>query len=161
MIILQKLTVKDAYHLDLSPSLIVGPDEDFSTVIQRFARLPQARGIFVADAERRLLGVITREDLLDWARVKLGDFLQLSPAKRDKAYRFAGLMRASTAGEVMHPASHRAAVKADDTLARALRLMIELDLIVLPVVDDANRIVEDLKLSEILGRIVEEEGEKG
>ena len=57
MISLQRLTVKDAYHLDLIPSLIVGPDEDFSEVVQRFASRPVTRGIFVADEERHLLGV--------------------------------------------------------------------------------------------------------
>jgi len=158
MIILQKLTVKDAYHLDLTPSLIVDPDEDFSQVIKRFASIPEARGIFVADEDRHLLGVITRSDLLDWARVKLGAFLHTPPANREKTLRLITLMNASTAGQVMHPDSNRAAVKADASLAHALRLMIDLDLIVLPVIDETTRIVEDLKLSEILGRIVEDEG---
>jgi CBS domain-containing protein len=46
------------------------------------------------------------------------------------------------------------AVKPDDSLAHALRLMIELDLIVLPVVDKANRVVGDLKLSELLAAVI-------
>jgi CBS-domain-containing membrane protein len=157
MLVLQKLTVKDAYHLDLRPSLIVGSDDNFSDVVQRFASQPDARGIFVADSDKHLLGVITRTDLLDWAKLRLGAFLHISQADRNKSFRFISLMHASTAGEVMHPDSRKAAVKADDSLAHALRLMLELDLIVLPVVDDSNRIVEDLKLDEILGRIVEEE----
>ncbi len=160
MISLQRLTVKDAYHLDLIPSLIVGPDEDFSEVVQRFASRPVTRGIFVADEERHLLGVITRTDLLDWARVKLGAVLQAPIPNRDKTLRLAGLLHAATAGQVMHPDSHRAAVKVDDSLAHALRLMIELDLTVLPVVDDHKRIIEDLKLDEILAKIAEDEDKK-
>ena len=160
MMTLQRLKVKDAYHLDLIPSLIVGPDEEFSNVVQRFATRPVTRGIFVADADRRLLGVITRTDLLDWARVKLGAVLQAPIPDRDKTFRLISLMHASTAGQVMHPDSHRAAVKADDSLVHALRLMIELDLTVVPVVDENKCIVEDLKLDEILAKIVEGDEKK-
>jgi CBS-domain-containing membrane protein len=157
MLTLRRLTVQDAYLLDLIPSLIVGPDEDFTEVVQRFSERRQTRGIFVADQEKHLLGVITQTDLLDWARVKLGAVLQTPVPNREKTLRMASLMHASTAGQVMHPDSHRAGVKANDSLAYALRLMIELDLHVLPVVDDQKRIVEDLKLDEILARIVEED----
>ena len=160
MINLQRLTVKDAYHMDLVPSLIVGPDEDISEVVLRFAGRPVTRGIFVADEKRRLLGVITRTDLLDWARLKLGAVLQAPIPNKSKTLRLASLMHATTAGQVMHPDSHRAAVRADDSLAYALGVMIELDLTILPVVDDNKRIVEDLKLDEILAKIAEDDAQK-
>jgi CBS domain-containing protein len=150
-----ELTVGDACHLDLSPPIIVGPDEDFAEIIRRFAIRADLRGIFVADAEGHLLGVITRSDLLDWARIKLGAALQAPLRDLDKTLRLVSLMRASTAGEVMHPHSQRAAVRPDDPLAHALRLMIELDLIVLPVVDENNRIIGDLKLAEVLAKAAE------
>lgn len=155
MIALQKLTVQDAYHLDLEPSLIVGPDEDFGEVIHRLARLSEARGLFVADAGGRLLGVITRKDLLDWARVKLGSVLQVPPENLDQAMRLASLIHASTAGQVLHPDSQRAGVQPGDSLAHALRLMIELDIIVLPVVDAECRIIGDLKLVEVLEKALD------
>ena len=154
MLTLQKLYVRDAYNYDTNPPFIVGPDEDFSNIIQRFANLPELRGIFVADGEQRLLGVIARTDLLDWARMKLSPVSQVFSSRHEKTFRLISLIRASTAGQVMHPDSHRAAMKLDDSLAHALRLMIELDLIVLPVVDEANRIVGDLKLSELLTAVV-------
>jgi hypothetical protein len=62
---LQKLRIRDIYDFDTNPSLIVGSDEDFVNIIQRFASLPELRGIIVADGEQRLLGVMTRTDLLD------------------------------------------------------------------------------------------------
>ena len=151
---LQKLMIRDVYGFDTNPSLIVGPDEDFADIIQRFANLPELRGIFVADTEQRLLGIITRTDLLDWARMKLSPVSQVLSPHHEKTFRLISLIHASTAGQVMRPDSHRAAVKPDDSLAHALRLMIELDLIVLPVVDEANRIVGDLKLSELLAAVV-------
>ncbi len=158
MLTLKKLTVRDAYNFDPHPSLIVGPDEDFAKTIQRFANLPELRGIFVADSEKRLLGVITRRDLLAWARVKIGPPEGiLSSFKVEDTIRLINLMHASTVGQFMHPDSHRSAVKLDDSLAHALRLMIELDIIVLPVVDETNRIVEDLKLSELLAQVIQED----
>ena len=158
MLTLKKLTVRDAYNLDPHPSLIVGPDEDFAKIIQRFANLPELRGIFVADSEQRLLGVITRRDLLAWARVKTGSPEEiLSSPKVEKAIRLINLMHASTVGQFMRPNSHRAAVKPDDSLAHALRIMVEMDLIVLPVVDETDRIVGDLKLSELLARAIPED----
>ncbi len=158
MLTLKKLTVRDACNFDPPLSLIVAPDEDFAKIIQRFANLPELRGIFVADSEKRLLGVITRRDLLAWARVKIGRPEEiLSSSKVEEALRLINLMHASTVGQFMHPDSHRSAVKLDDSLAYALQLMIELDIIVLPVVDEANRIVEDLKLSELLDRVIQED----
>ena len=152
---LQQYTVRDACDLDVRPPLIVGPEEEFSAVIGRFASHPEVRGIFVADGKERLLGVITRTDLLDWARIRLGTALQTPIPDTDKAIRLAALVQASSAGQVMSPESRRAAVRPDDTLAHALRLMIELDLIVLPVVDETGRITGDLKLAELLSLIVE------
>ena len=152
MLILQKVTVREANNLHLNPSLIVSPEEDFTQVVKRFASSPELRGVFVADAGNRLIGVITRADLLDWTQAKLGISLGAKAGNLQKVLRLASLMNADTAGDVMHSDSHRAAVSLDDTLARALRLMAELDLIVLPVVDDDYRIIGDLKLSELLLR---------
>jgi CBS domain-containing protein len=153
---LKRLTVRDACSFDPNPSLIVGPDEDFAEIIQRFATLPELRGIFVVDNEKHLLGVITRTDLLDWARVKIGDPVEMLSTPVEDAIRLISLMRASTVGQFMRPDSHCSAVKLDDSLAYALRLMIKMNLIVLPVVDEANRVVEDLKLSELLALAIQE-----
>jgi CBS-domain-containing membrane protein len=158
MLTLKKLTVRDAYDFDPHPSFIVGPDEDFADVVQRFASFPELRGIFVADSEQRLLGVITRRDLLEWARVKIGSPAEiLSSPKVENAIRLVNLMRASTVGQFMRPDSHRSAIKPDDSLAHALRVMVEMDLIVLPVVDEMDRIVGDLKLSELLAQAIPED----
>lgn len=155
MATLGELTVRDACHLDLSPPIIVRPDENFTEIIRRFATRADLRGIFVADSEGHLLGVITRSDLLDWARIKLGAALQAPLSDLDRTLRLVSLMQASAVGEVMHPDSQRAAVRLDDPLIHALRLMIELDLIVLPIVDENSRIIGDLKLAEVLAKAAE------
>jgi CBS domain-containing protein len=57
---------------------------------------------------------------------------------------------AGTAQDAIHPDSKKAAVRLDDPVDRALKLMLEVDLIALPVVDDENQIVGDLTLTRVL-----------
>lgn len=154
---LKNLTVRDACCFDPSPSLLIGPDEDFAEIIQRFAGLPELRGVFVVDNEQHLLGVITRANLLDWVRVKVGSPADMISSPTEDAVRLISLMQACTVGEFMRPDSHRSAVNLDDSLAQALHLMVEMNLIVLPVVDEANRVVQDLKLSELLAMAIQED----
>lgn len=148
---LRKITVEHAYNLDKTPSLIASPEDQFTDVVRRFAKTPDLRGIFLAEDDCRLIGVITRRDLLDWARIRIGASFYTSEEhwlKED--VRLFELMRASKAKEVARPDSADAAVRLKDPLSDALRKMLVLDLSCLPVVDDNEIIIGDLKLSEIL-----------
>lgn len=150
MITLQNLKVDGAYRLDDDYPSLVKPGDDFSQVIHNFAQNADLRGVFAVDKEDRFSGVITRSDLLDWARAKLGAFFLNPLTDTDKTLRLANLIGASTAGDVLRPETKIAAVFANDTLAHALRMMIETDLIVLPVIDESQHIIGSLTLSELL-----------
>lgn len=146
---LQKLTVEDAYKLEMTTPVLVQKEENLTQVIHRFTELPESTGNYVVDEKNRLIGVITRRDLLDWARIQVGTGLWLIEDRR-----LIKIIMASTAGEIIHPGSRRAIVRPHDTLDYALHLMIELDLICLPVLDDTDQIIGDLKLMEILSCII-------
>ena len=75
MITLQRLTVKDAYRLDDEDPVMLRLNDEISQVINNFALYTNLRGVFVVDDDNRFSGVITRTDLLDWARVKFGAVL--------------------------------------------------------------------------------------
>ena len=144
----------------MTPPIIVQAEENFTQVIKQFTQHPTLRGIFVVDENKHLLGVITRRDLLDWARIKVGaGFRTTGSFWLAEDARLIKIMVSSTAGDIVHPNSQKAYVKPDDTLAHALYLMIEQDLICLPVIDDTGDIVGDLKLTEILSRVVQEEND--
>ena len=155
MQLLEELIVGDTYQPDRSPPLLIGPDAGFAAIVQRLARQPELRGTFVVDDEQRLLGIITRGDLLDWSRAQLGASLQAPFKGVEETLRLASLINASKVGQVMHANSNKAAVKKDSSLAHALRLMVELDLIVLPVVDSYDRVIGEVRLSDILARALE------
>lgn len=153
---LQELTVKEVYELDKEDPVIAGISDTFNHVIHTFSHNADLRGIFVVDNQNRFAGVITRTDLLDWARAKLGAFVIHPMTDTDKSIRLSQLITASTVGNVLHPDSKNSAVFTDDTLAQALKKMIKLDLIILPVIDEAEHILGSLTLSELLDQVLTE-----
>jgi len=150
MIALEKLIVKDTYRLEDEDPILVKLTDDFSQVIQNFAQHAELRGIFAVDDGNRFSGVITRTDLLDWARVKLGAILLKPLTDMDQTIRLITLIRAVTVGDILRPETKMAAVLIDDTLAHALKIMTRVDLIVLPVINDSQHIIGRLTLSELL-----------
>ena len=151
---MKPINVKDVCDPMQTLSVIVYADEPLEDVLRRFSEKSWLRGIFVINRARRLLGVITRSDLLLWAQVRLGTALHVPFPSRDRLLRLADLVRAGTARDAIHPDSQEVAVQADDPLDRALRLMLEMDLIAIPVVDDEGRILGDLTLSRVLRYIL-------
>ena len=103
MISLQNLFVKDAYRLNDEDPIVVRMQDEISQVIDNCAHHAELTGIFVVEGDNRFSGVITRTDLLDWARVNLGAALLKPVADRDKALRLVSLIHASTVREILHP----------------------------------------------------------
>ena len=152
MITLKKIKVKDIYRLDDDNPIFLKLPDDFSQVVINFANHAELRGIFVVDDDDRFLGVITRTDMLDWARVKLGGFKLKPLTDMDKTLRLITLIRATSVGEILRSETKQAAVKTEDTLERALRVMVKTDLIVLPVVDEEQCVIGRLRLAELLNQ---------
>jgi CBS-domain-containing membrane protein len=154
MKILEDMTVKDAYHLRTEDPIMVRMGDEISVVITSFSNHEELRGIFVVDDKDRFLGVITRIDLFDWARVKFGAYF-LKPLKdSDKTMRLINLINASTVSDMLRPETINSTVLAEDSLAHALKVMIETDLIILPVIDKSQRIIGNLTISELLNMVV-------
>lgn len=93
-----------------------------------------------------LAGIITRLELLKWAQfhlkigirdgqLPLSDILRLAHATKAKEI-------AKTGGGF--------SVKLDDSLAKAIGIMIDHDLVGIPVLDDSANILGDLRVSPVL-----------
>ena len=78
--------------------------------------------------------MITRTVLLDWDRVKLGAALLKTLTDVDKTIRLSTLVGATKVGDILRRETINVSVIADDTLAHALQMIIEADLILLPVI---------------------------
>ena len=147
---MKPVCVEDVYDPERALSIVVSADDPLEDVLRCFAHDPSLRGIFVKDEKDQLVGVITRTDLLNWTRLRLGTALRDLPRGPDRILRLAQLVRAGTARDAIHPASKKVAVRFDDPVDRALNLMLEVDVIAIPVVDDENQIIGDLTLSRVL-----------
>jgi len=123
-------------------SLVVDEEEPIEEIIN-FAEQPSSRGTFLVDRERRLKGVITRLDLLNWAKFKPGEGIDLGRigASISDIRRY---VYSAAAREFANEYSYSAHVKPDDIIS-ALNLMISSNLIDVPVVDEQGKILGDLK----------------
>jgi CBS domain-containing protein len=142
--------VKDVCDPGRALSILVSADEPLEDVLRCFAQDSSLRSIFVTGEAGQFTGVITRTDLLNWTRLRLGTALRTPNPEPDSIIRLAQLVGAGTARDAIHPDSKKAAVHLDDPVDRALSLMLEVDIIAIPVVDDENQIMGDLTLSRVL-----------
>lgn len=147
--------VKEIYNPEKMNSLIFTDDQTIEKIIKTFAEEVHLRGIFIVNKEGQFMGVITRNDLLRWAKYKLGSGIN------DKYYRTPSYneikryVLSSKIGEMIHPNSAEFFVKEDDDVLKALTLMLDSNLIDVPVLNKDGKIVGDLKLSEILLKIID------
>ncbi len=128
-------------------ALIIRGSVPLEEVIDQFAHAHGRYSIFLTDAEGRLAGVVNNKDLMDWARLRfdlgIGEH-------RIAVGRVRRLLSARTINDLALPDSHRMSVQLDQTVAEAMRKMAAYDLDNIAVVDDLGRVVNDLRLSEVL-----------
>jgi CBS domain-containing protein len=142
-----KSLVKDVFFMKGTPSLIVNEEEPVKKIIKIFAKKSNFRDIFVVDKEKILKGVITRSDLLNWTRYKLGIGTEKHRPSMDEIQRY---VYSTTAKEIMQRHSHNISVTPEDDIVTALDIMVLSDLMDIPVVDEEGKILGDITLSEIL-----------
>ncbi len=139
---IDKVSVRDVYDPELGHCEILRPDESLEQIIRKFAERADLHGFFVVDETGKLLGVITRIDLLNFAKFKIGGHLQLSTLRK--------FIFSSKVKDIIHPLSLNIAVTLEDHLLKVLDIMVEHDLIDVPIVDKEGRVIGELKLSDIL-----------
>ena len=142
----QPLFVRSVYNSVRMNSLIVDENETLRETIMKFSEQPELKGIFILDKSKKLKGVVTRIDLLNLVKIKIGKDLGEVPLR---TLHLRELKEVKTK-DIASVYSKAAFVKLEDLLEKALKLMIDMDLVAIPIVDDDNNIIGDLKLSDIL-----------
>lgn len=144
---MQTIYVEEVCEQSEMQALVVDRDMALADAVKEFATNHNLRGIFVTGDAGRLIGVINKQDLLHWVGLQLnqrplGEPMSLGQMRR--------LVNAQKVADLAAPGSENAALNLKDTLANALQKMTANNLSDIPVVDDKGRIINDLRLSEIL-----------
>jgi len=132
----------------------IGYRESLTKVITLFASNAGLHCVIIVDPYDRFVGVITRNDILNWFRRKLVTISYNSLSDADKCIRLRNLINSAKVREVMSSNGSYAAISPDDSLLHALNLMAEFELTVLPVVDGSNRVIGARTLSDVLHPII-------
>jgi CBS-domain-containing membrane protein len=128
-------------------ALVVQQDMPLAEAVRQFATNHALRGIFLIDEMQQLVGVVNKLDLLRWVGMQLDEPPAGEPISVGEMRR---LVTAQKVADLAATGSGQAAVRLDETVADALRKMTYYQLADIPVVDDEGRVVNDLRLSEIL-----------
>jgi len=143
------ITVKDVHSLHGVASLSVSESTSLKDVIEKFAREPGLHGIFLVDENQRFAGILSRLALLKWAQFQLFD------NKQDAAV---------TASVDNVPARSLArgdwktfGVTESDSMEKAFNQMISYQVDIIPVLNEKGHIIGDLRLSEILLKVIQTE----
>jgi len=138
--------VASVYRMHGTAAMSLPEDTSLEEVIRTLAENPTLRAVFLVNAEKRYTLMITRGDLLNWAHLNLsggkGSNMAISEIFR--------ILDARKAKDLASPFSSSLALKEQDTLQRALSMMMEFEEDILPVLDNQGKITGDLRLSELL-----------
>ena len=149
---MKTIRVEEVYRLHGTAMVSVPEDVPLEYVISKLAHEPGLRPVFLVDSRQRFTGVITRANLVKWAH------FQLSGGKGRREISFSEILHilgAKKAKDIISGDQQALAVKETDTLQDALDRMLDCKEDVLPVLDSEGRILGDLRISEVLLKVIE------
>jgi CBS domain-containing protein len=155
---MKTVRVKDVYKLYGTASVSVPEDASLVSILAAFSKQPGLRGSFLVNSRRRCTGIITRSDLIRWARLHFFGEEGMKMIILREVYQY---ITATKAKELAKDDWRSVSVKEGDTLYTALDHMVKYGEDILPVVDSGGKILGDLTLSEVLLGAFEIEKERG
>jgi len=146
------IRVAEVYRLYGVACASIPEDTSLADVISRFALEPGLRGVFLVDFRQRFSSMISRIDLMRWAH------LQLSRGKgmrKIAVSEFFRIVDAKKAKDLARRGMRSFSVRENDTLQTALERMLDYEEDIIPVLDEDGKIIGDLRLSEVLLKVLE------
>jgi len=144
---MKTIRVGEVFRIHGTATDTVTEDAPLEKVIERFAREPGLRGIFVVNSRQQFSGVVTRSDLIRWTHYSLFGGKGRQDISISEFYRVVDAVRVK---DLMNPGMQALAVKETDSLQKALDKMLDHEEDLLPVVDNDYRVLGDLRISEVL-----------
>ena len=149
---MKKILVRDVYQLYGTSSISLPEDTHLYETITRFALEPGTRGIFLVDSKQRFTSVITRSDLMKWVHVQFYGGRGRHELSIREFFRIADAQKAK---DLISRNQRDIGVNETDTLQTALNHMLDYDEDIIPVLDEENRILGDLRLCEVMLKAIE------
>jgi CBS-domain-containing membrane protein len=146
-VVLRTTPVSEVYRLHGTASAVIPEDSPLEMVIARFAGEPSLMGMFLVDSMRRYAGVVTQIDLVKWAHLILFGGKGRHDFSLSEFYSFADAKKAK---DICRCSGLPFSVREEDMLQTALDKMLDNEEDVLPILNNRNEIIGDLRLSEIL-----------
>ena len=148
---MKTVLVKDVYQLHDTAAISVTEDIALGDIISKFAHEPGIRGVFLIDEEQRFAGIISRMAIMKWAEFQLFGKWKTGILAPD----IANLVDSVKAKHLARGDWQSLGIKEYDTLEKAFELMMRLGEDVIPVLDEDGKIIGDLRLSEVLLKVIE------
>ena len=149
---MKQILVSEVYNLAGPASLSVPDGTSLKEIVERFAHEPAIRAIFLTDSEQKFCGMLRRVDLAKWLYLKLFGKTGGGRASTGEAIRFAF---AEKAMDLARGDSESMGVHPEDTLQEAMNQMIFHGEAIIPVLDKEDKILGDLRISEVLLKALE------
>ncbi|MDV2990289.1 MAG: CBS domain-containing protein [Dehalogenimonas sp.] len=140
-----------------SRTLSVNEDQPIEKAIRQFVKQPDVHTLFIVDDKGKLKGLVKLHYILNWVKLKLNmdvaNRSNMRVAGAFQAFEIMKLCQSQTIGDII---SETPSVKETDTLDQALHIMVHEQLVELPVVDGAGKLIGEVKLTHLLARMLED-----
>lgn len=140
-------------HGTCALSVSVTKSTDLEDVITKFTENPAIHGVFVVDSEQRFQGIIRLRDLRKWVQLRI---LKESGMHRAlSTWEAYYIISADKSVDLVYGDRDSLGLQVNDTLEKALQKMVEYETNILPVLDNADRIIGELLITHVLHKVVE------
>ena len=137
-------------------AMAVSEDDGIEAAIRRFASQPETHVLYVVGKGGQLKGLVKIRHLLNWIRLRIGADLERHGFTRGveafEAFEFIKLAQSTKIGDIVSAA---VTVKMEDTLAHALNLMASEEVVEVAVVDEKNKLIGEIKLTDVMARLLD------
>ncbi len=149
-IMVKKILVKEVHALQGTASITIPDDATLEYAISRLANEPGCRGVFLVDNQQRFSGIISRSAIMKWAEFQL--FSKWKSAASKEILETIGNVKAKS---LARGDWRSLGVLESDKLQKAFDQMMLYNEDVIPVLDADGKIIGDLRLSEVLLKVID------
>ncbi|MFA5055279.1 MAG: CBS domain-containing protein [Dehalococcoidia bacterium] len=149
---MKTITVKEIYSPTDSCYLCFQENAPITGIAEKFAHDPSLRAVFLTDSKGKFTGMVRRSDMMKWLYLQIYGKVGGGDVSTGDAIQFT---LAKEAIDIARGNADSIGVKPEDTLQKALDKMIAHKESIVPVLDNEDKILGDLRASTVLKKALE------